>query len=181
MKKILTTMFVLGIFFMHVAAQKFFSTTTAQVKFNASTAIENVRAVNNQGDSRWIESNGLIIFSVLIKGFKFENPLMEQHFNEDYLQSDQFPKAEFKGYINDIQNIDITKAGGYNISADGTMTIHGVTKKITVTGILTVLSSGKIMLKSDFKIKLKDYNITGNNIGSKIATEASININCIYE
>jgi hypothetical protein len=181
MKKLLSTLFVMGIFLITAQAQKSFSTSTAQVKFNASTAVENVRAVNNQGESRWLESSGQIVFSVLIKGFKFENQLMEQHFNEDYLQSEQFPKAEFKGYINDIQNIDITKAGGYNISAEGTLTIHGVSKKINVLGVLTVLSSGKIMLKADIKIKLKDYNILGSNIGSKIATEASIYINCMYE
>jgi hypothetical protein len=95
----------------HLSAQKMYSTKSGQVKFNASSPLETIRAVNNQGDSRWLESNGQLVFSVLIKGFKFENQLMEDHFNENYMESSKFPKAEFKGYINDLQRLDLTKAG----------------------------------------------------------------------
>jgi YceI-like domain len=165
----------------HLSAQKMYSTKSGQVKFNASSPIETIRAVNNQGDSRWLESNGQLVFSVLIKGFKFENQLMEDHFNENYMESSKFPKAEFKGYINDLQRLDLTKAGANEVNAEGTLTIHGVSQKMTVNGTLTVLSSGKIMLKSDLKIKLKDFNITGSYIGSKIAPEATISLYCIYE
>lgn len=162
-------------------AQKMYATKSGQIKFNASSPLETIKAVNNQADSRWLESNGQIVFSVLIKGFKFENQLMEDHFNENYMESGKFPKAEFKGFINDIQHIDLVNPGGNEITADGTLTIHGVTQKVVVTGSLTVLSSGKIMLKSDIKIKLKDYNISGNLIGSKIAPDATISVYCIYE
>ena len=61
-----------------LSAQKMYSTKSGQVKFNASSPLETIRAVNNQGDSRWLESNGQLVFSVLIKGFKFENQLMGQ-------------------------------------------------------------------------------------------------------
>jgi len=162
-------------------AQKMYATKSGQIKFNASSPLETIKAVNNQADSRWLESNGQIVFSVLIKGFKFENQLMEDHFNENYMESSKFPKAEFKGFINDIQHIDLVNPGGNEVTADGTLTIHGVTQKVVVTGSLTVLSSGKIMLKSDIKIKLKDYNISGNLIGSKIAPDATISVYCIYE
>ncbi|HQR93303.1 MAG: hypothetical protein B7Y15_10830 [Bacteroidetes bacterium 24-39-8] len=165
----------------HLSAQKMYSTKSGQVKFNASSPIETIRAVNNQGDSRWLESNGQLVFSVLIKGFKFENQLMEDHFNENYMESSKFPKAEFKGYINDLQRLDLTKAGANEVNAEGTLIIHGVSQKMTVNGTLTVLSSGKIMLKSDLKIKLKDFNITGSYIGSKISPDATISLYCIYE
>ena len=168
-------------FLVNTDAQKMYSTKSGQIKFNASSPLETIKAVNNQADSRWLESNGQIVFSVLIKGFKFENQLMEDHFNENYMESSKFPKAEFKGFINDIQHLDLTSAGGNEINADGTLTIHGITQKVTVTGTLTVLSSGKIMLKSDIKIKLKDYQISGNLIGSKIAPDATISVYCIYE
>ncbi len=175
-------LFILSLIFaLQVSAQKMYSTKSGQVKFNASSPVETIRAVNNQGDSRWLESNGQLVFSVLIKGFKFENQLMEDHFNENYMESSKFPKAEFKGYINDLQRLDLTKAGANEVKAEGTLTIQGVSKKMTVKGTLTVLSSGKIMLKSDLKIKLKDFNISGSYIGSKIAPEATISLYCIYE
>lgn len=180
MKQILSFVLMLT-FFVNANAQKMYSTKSGQIKFNASSPLETIKAVNNQADSRWLESNGQIVFSVLIKGFKFENQLMEDHFNENYMESGKFPKAEFKGFINDIQHIDLVNPGGNEISADGTLTIHGVSQKVKATGSLTVLSSGKIMLKSEIKIKLKDYNISGNMIGSKIAPDATISVYCIYE
>lgn len=180
MKQFLSLVLMLT-FLANANAQKMYATKSGQIKFNASSPLETIKAVNNQADSRWLESNGQIVFSVLIKGFKFENQLMEDHFNENYMESGKFPKAEFKGFINDIQHIDLTNPGGNEITADGTLTIHGVSQKITASGSLTVLSSGKIMLKSDIKIKLKDYNISGNLIGSKIAPDATISVYCIYE
>ena len=180
MKQILS--FLLAVLFLvNAHSQKMYSTKSGQIKFNASSPLETIKAVNNQADSRWLESNGQIVFSVLIKGFKFENQLMEDHFNENYMESGKFPKAEFKGFINDIQHIDLTNPGGNEITADGTLTIHGVSQKVKASGSLTVLSSGKIMLKSEIKIKLKDYQISGNLIGSKIAPDATISVYCIYE
>jgi NurA-like 5'-3' nuclease len=180
MKQFLSLLLTLT-FLVNANAQKMYSTKSGQIKFNASTPLETIKAVNNQADSRWLESNGQIVFSVLIKGFKFENQLMEDHFNENYMESGKFPKAEFKGFINDIQHIDLINAGGNEITADGTLTIHGISQKVVVSGSLTILSSGKIMLKSEIKIKLKDYQISGNLIGSKIAPDATISVYCIYE
>lgn len=180
MKSVLSIIIVCFLF-LTASGQKMYATKTGQIKFNASSPLETIKAVNNQADTRWLESNGQIVFSVLIKGFKFENQLMEDHFNENYLESNKFPKAEFKGFINDIQHVDLINAGGNEITADGVLTIHGVSQKVTATGSLTVLSSGKIMLKSEIKIKLKDYKISGNYIGSKIAPDATISVYCIYE
>lgn len=180
MKPLFTTLIAFGLF-LNAGAQKLYSTKSGQIKFNASSTVESIKAVNNQAESRWLESNGQIVFSVLVKGFKFENQLMETHFNENYMESGKFPKAEFKGFINDIQRVDLTSAGGYDITVDGSLTIHGVTQKVIATGSLIVLSSGKILLKSDIKIKLKDFNISGNDIGTKIAPEAIISIYCMYD
>jgi hypothetical protein len=80
-------------------AQKVFATKSGQIYFNATGALVKIAAVNNQVDSKFVDATGQIIFGVLIKGFKFENQLMEDHFNENYMESTQFPKADFKGYI----------------------------------------------------------------------------------
>ena len=161
-------------------AQKLFSTKTGQVKFNASTPLEQVAAVNNQVDSKMIDKTGQIVFSVLIKSFRFDNQLMEDHFNENYLESSKFPKSDFKGFITNISTIDFSREGKYPVSLEGSLTIHGVSQKISAAGILTIIG-GKPVITGSFKIKIKDYGITGSYIGEKIASEVEITIKCQYE
>jgi hypothetical protein len=161
-------------------AQKLFSTKTGQIKFNASSPIEKIEAVNNQVDSKMIDKTGQIVFSVLIKSFKFENQLMEDHFNENYLESSKIPKADFKGYITNVASVDFSKDGKYSISLEGTLSLHGVPQKVSAAGTL-VIAGGKPTISGAFKIRIKDYGITGLYIGDKIAGEAEITVKCEYE
>ena len=180
MKKIIVTSFILIAAISSINAQKIYATKTGQLKFNATGGIEPITAVNNQVDSKMVDKTGQIIFSVLIKGFKFDNQLMEDHFNENYLESTKFPKADFKGFIANATTIDFTKDGKHNITAEGTLTIHGVAQKISVNGILNI-SGGKVNINAVFKIRIKEYGITGLYIGDKIASDADITLNCKYE
>ena len=161
-------------------AQKLYSTKTGHITFNASSPLEKIVAVNNQVDSKMVDKTGQIVFSALIKSFKFENQLMEDHFNENYLESSKIPKADFKGFITNITTVNFSKDGSYNISFDGTLTIHGMSQKITTNGILTI-TGGKPAIAGTFKIRIKDYGIEGLYIGGKIAAEAEIDVNCKYE
>jgi polyisoprenoid-binding protein YceI len=161
-------------------AQKIYSTKTGQIKFNASSPLEKVEAVNNQVDSKMIDKTGQIVFSVLIKSFKFENQLMEDHFNENYLESSKIPKADFKGFITNVSTVDFSKDGTYPVTFDGSLTIHGVSQKVSTNGSM-VITGGKPTISGAFKIKIKDYRITGSYIGGKIANEAEISVNCKYE
>lgn len=161
-------------------SQKVYSTKSGQISFNASSPIEKIKGVNNQVDSKMIDKNGQIVFMLLIKSFKFENQLMEDHFNENYMESTKFPKADFKGFITNISSVDFSKDGKYPVTADGTLTLHGVSKKVQPTGVISI-SDGKVSLSSTFKITLKDYNVTGSYIGSKIASDVEINVQCKYE
>jgi len=160
-------------------AQKVFATKSGQIYFNATGALVKIAAVNNQVDSKFVDATGQIIFGVLVKGFKFENQLMEDHFNENYMESTQFPKADFKGYITNIKEINFSKDGAYPIQVDGVLTIHGVSQKTSTKGTLT-LAQGKATIEGDFSVKVKDYGITGLYIGEKIANEATIKLNCKY-
>ena len=160
-------------------AQKVFATKSGQIYFNATGALVKIAAVNNQVDSKFVDATGQIIFGVLIKGFKFENQLMEDHFNENYMESTQFPKADFKGYITNIKEINFSKDGTYPIQVEGVLTIHGVSQKTNTKGTLT-LAQGKATIEGDFSVKVKDYGITGLYIGEKIANEATIKLNCKY-
>lgn len=180
MKKILlsVTMIALGITMAN--AQKLYATKTGQLKFNATGGVEAIAAVNNQADSKMVDKSGQIVFSVLIKGFKFDNQLMEDHFNENYLESTKFPKADFKGFITNANTIDFSKDGKHSITADGTLTLHGVSQKVSVPGTLTI-SGGKVSITGSFKIKIKEYGVTGLYIGDKIAPEAEIILNCKYD
>jgi hypothetical protein len=162
-----------------VTAQKVFATKSGQIYFNATGALVKIAAVNNQVDSKFVDATGQIIFGVLIKGFKFENQLMEDHFNENYMESTQFPKADFKGYIKNIKEINFSKDGAYPIQVEGTLTIHGVAQKTTSKGTLT-LTQGKPTLEGEFNIKIKEYGISGMYIGDKIANIAVIKLNCKY-
>jgi polyisoprenoid-binding protein YceI len=127
-----------------------------------------------------LQKNGQVVFSVLIKGFVFKNALMQDHFNENYLESTKYPKADFKGFITNINAVDFSKDGVYNIVADGDLTIHGITKKVQSPGTLEVKGTN-VIVTAKFKVVLKDYNVTGNYIGTKIAPEVEITVNCKYE
>ena len=164
----------------NVSAQKVYATKTGQLFFNATGGIEKIAAVNNQVDSKFVDATGQIIFGVLIKGFKFENQLMEDHFNENYMESTKFPKADFKGYIKNIKEVDFTKEGSYPIQIEGNLTIHGTTQKVTTSGTMQV-SEGKPAITGEFSVKIKDYGIKGLYIGEKIANEAKIKVNCKYQ
>ncbi len=179
MKKV-TILLVLLFTCFALQAQKIFATKTGQIKFNASSPLEKIEAVNNQVDSKMVDKTGQIVFSVLIKSFRFENQLMEDHFNENYLETSKIPKADFKGFISNITTVDFSKEGRYQIELNGTLTIHGVSQKVSTTGTLTIVGS-KPTITGIFKIKIKDYGITGLYIGDKIASEAEINVKCEYQ
>lgn len=165
--------------FLSTNAQKVYATKTGQIFFNATGGIEKIAAVNNQTDSKFVDQTGQMIFAVLIKGFKFENQLMEDHFNENYMESSKFPKADFKGYITNFKEINFSKDGTYSITVDGNLTIHGVSNKVSTTGTMKI-EKGQPTIEGAFKIKIKDYGITGLYIGDKIAADATITINCKY-
>jgi polyisoprenoid-binding protein YceI len=162
------------------SAQKIYATKTGQIFFNATGGAVAIAAVNNQVDSKFVDATGQIIFGVLVKGFKFENQLMEDHFNENYMESTQFPKADFKGYIKNIKEVNLTKDGTYPITIEGNLTIHGTSQKVSTNGTLQV-AEGKPTITGEFSIKIKDYGIKGLYIGEKIANEAKIKVNCKYQ
>jgi len=182
MKKIIITnaLIMLSILTVYqLQAQKVYATKTGQIFFNATGGLEKIAAVNNQVDSKFVDATGQIIFGVLIKGFKFQNQLMEDHFNENYMESTQFPKADFKGYILNMKEINFTKDGVYPIQVEGALNIHGVSQKVSTKGTLS-LKQGKASIVGEFSVKIKDYGIKGLYIGEKIANDAVIKLNCQY-
>jgi hypothetical protein len=129
------------------------------IGFFSHTSMEDVKADNNQVNSILDISTGDLVFQALIKSFHFERALMEEHFNENYMESEKFPKSSFKGKITNLSSVDFKKNGAYEVSVEGDLTMHDMTKKITVKGTFEVLPDG-INASSKFNIVPEDYNIS---------------------
>lgn len=161
-------------------AQKSY-TKNGSITFFSRSPLENIDAKNNQVMSVLNIATGDLQFSVIISAFHFKKALMEEHFNENYLESTRFPKATFKGVISDVSKIDFTKEGSKKVFVRGDFTMHGVTKKITVAGSLNI-KNGISSAESKFTIKLADYNITiPKLVKNNISENIDIIVNCTYD
>jgi polyisoprenoid-binding protein YceI len=140
------------------SAQKYM-TKDGYIGFYSHTAMEDIKADNNQVAGALDAATGEMVFQVLIKSFHFERALMQEHFNENYMDSEKFPKAVFKGKITDPAKPDLSKKGSINVTVSGDLTIKDVTKQVSVKGTIEVLEDG-IKIDSKFDIVPEDYNIT---------------------
>ena len=133
-------------------------TRTGFVKFYSEAPLENIEATNNQVSSVIETSDGSFAFLVPIKGFVFEKALMQEHFNENYLESGKYPKGSFKGKIENIDAIDFSKDGTYSATFSGTMSIHGVDKKISEKATI-IIKDGVVSLESKFDLTPEEYGV----------------------
>ncbi len=157
-------------------AQKYVSIQT-EIKFFSSAPLEDIEAINAKSRSVFDSDNGQIAFTVPINQFEFAKSLMEEHFNEKYMESDKFPKASFKGQINNFNK------NGMNPEAvaEGEFEIHGVKKKIKIVGNLEFKNDGAF-ITAVFTIKLEDYKIKIPSIlFQKIAEEVEVTITFEYK
>jgi polyisoprenoid-binding protein YceI len=156
-------------------AQKFM-TKTGKIVFNSDAPLEKIEAVNKQVNSALDTKTGSFVFKVMIKSFVFEKALMQEHFNENYMESDKFPQSTFTGSITNIKDVNFSKDGVYNVNVEGPLTIHGVTKSIKTKGTLEV-KAGKVTGKAVFNVLLKDYNITlPSMVIGKVAENIAITV-----
>lgn len=140
-----------------VSAQKYYS-RTARVFFISEAPLEKIEGINNSGYIIIDAVSGAIEMSVLIKGFTFEKALMQDHFNENYMESTKFPKGIFKGSVSNLSEVNFAMDGDYTVKATGTMTLHGVSKPLTTTAGVNV-KGGILSAHSTFEIVIADYNI----------------------
>jgi len=118
---------------------------------------------------------------VLIQGFKFDKALMQEHFNENYMESTTYPKAKFKGKIDNLSSINFKKDGDYNATVSGQLEIHGVTKPVTATGVISVKGTN-ISAKSKFSVAVADYGIEiPKVVAENIAKNVDINVHADYQ
>ncbi len=137
-------------------AQVIYTSDTSMVSFFSATPLENIGAVNYASTSLINVPKKEIAFRVPISGFQFEKPLMQEHFNENYMNTEKFPYATFKGKLSD--SLDISKDTIYNVTATGMMNIHGQDRAEAFQGMV-VCKDGRATLMCDFVVALKDYKI----------------------
>jgi len=142
---------------MPVMAKDIYFTRSGDVSFFSSAPLENIEAKNKQVTCVLDQHSGKVAFKIPIHGFTFKNALMQEHFNESYLESDKYPTAEFKGEIIDWETLKISSDPS-EVQLKGEMNIHGVTNQIVAKGEI-FLQNNHYIGKSIFKIVLSDYKI----------------------
>ena len=158
-------------------SQNLYKATSGEISFFSETPMENIDAVNKDIKALINTKNGDVAFMVANRGFKFEKPLMEEHFNENYMESDKYKASIFKGKI--VGNVDFTKDGVYQVKAKGTLTVHGVEKEREIDGEL-IIKDGIMSITSSFNIKLKAHKIkipklVVKNIAETVKTTVNLN------
>lgn len=178
MKRIILMAFLLGIV-CAANAQKYL-TKNGYIGFYSHTPMEDIKADNNQVVGALDISSGEMVFQALIKSFHFDRALMEEHFNENYLESDKFPKSVFKGKITNLASVDFSKNGTYDVTVDGDLTIHDVTDKISTKGTIEVIDGG-IKASSKFNIVPEDYKINIPGVArEKIDKDIAVTVTMKY-
>lgn len=180
MKKTAVLILVFCMVYVNCTAQLYF-TKNGKISFFSSTLLEDIKADNNQVISIINPSTGEIQFSLLNNAFHFKKALMEEHFNADYIESAKYPKSNFKGTITNAGSVNFNTDGVYKVTVSGSLSIHGVTKTVSVPGTITV-KSGNISATSVFKVKVKDYNIKiPAGVKNNIAEDIELTVSCKYE
>jgi hypothetical protein len=162
----------------HSHAQSKYMTKTGQVTFFSSSPIEDIEAKNQQVAAVLDFSTSQLAFSLPVKSFVFKRTLMQEHFNENYMESDKFPKATFAGKFTGFDAASLATAGSHAVQVEGDLTLHGVTHHIQVPGTLE-LKAGQLLAFASFPVAPADYNIeipllVRNNIAKVVSVRVAL-------
>jgi polyisoprenoid-binding protein YceI len=157
-----------------------FKTNTGNINVFSHTPIEDITADNHKVKTAFDGTSGKLQFSALIKDFEFPKALMQEHFNENYMESTKFPKATFNGMIKNIVAVNTSQEGTYMSNVTGKLTIKDVTKEVSAQGTFTV-KNGVVNAKTTFVINPEDYNIEiPKTVAGKISKEIKITVDADY-
>jgi polyisoprenoid-binding protein YceI len=180
MKKIAFFTLVVMSFAVSGQAQKYV-TKNGFIRFYSDSPMEKIEATNRQVNAAMDATTGDFVFRVLMKSFTFEKALMQEHFNENYAESDKFPNATFLGKIINIKDLNISKDGKYPVTVEGKLTMHGETKQVSEKGTFEV-REGKLIGKTKFNILLSDYKISiPNAVVNSISKTIEINVEVVLD
>ncbi|MBL0744300.1 YceI family protein [Chryseolinea sp. Jin1] len=148
------------------------------VSFFSKASVEDIKAENTKAVSMFDATSGEVAYSVPIKDFKFAKSLMQEHFNEKYLESEKYPKSTFEGKIVGFKGL---VEGVQQVHAQGKLTIHGVTHDVDIPGTLEK-QADRLVMKSKFMVKLEDYKVRIPQLFWKnIAEQVEVTIDFTYQ
>ena len=162
-----------------ISYSQIFSGKSTTVSFYSKTPAKDIEATTSTVVTLFNLKTKNIVFSINNTSFKFENELMQEHFNEKYMESEKYPRSTFSGIIQ--EDIDFTKDGEHKVSVKGKLNIHGVEVERIISGILTI-KNNTFKIVSEFIVKLDDHKITVPSlVGAEIAKEIKITMISNYE
>lgn len=172
---ILVCVSIIGLLGMQRPAE-LFQTKSGTVTFISNAQLEKIEAKNDKVEAALNRSDKSISFKVSVVGFEgFNSDLQHEHFQENYMEIDQYPTATFKGKI--VEDVDLSKEGQYKVRAKGILDIHGNEVERVIPGTLNV-KSDQISIISNFEITLADHNIkTPRIVNQKIAQNVEVEVN----
>ena len=172
MKKSITLVLAMAIGMF--AQAQLYSTQTGKVAFFSKTPIEDIDGTSRTVLAVMNTAKNEMAIIITNTTFSFPNKLMEEHFNEKYMQSDKYPTSTFKGKINEV--VDLSKDGEYKVTVTGKLNIHGVEVERTIPGTITV-KNGEIKMVSSFPVKNADHKIEiPKLVASKIAESLDVSV-----
>lgn len=164
-----------------LSAQEKLFTKSGKIVFHSKASLENIEAHNKSVTCVLDSKTGTLQFAVLMKAFEFEKALMQEHFNENYVESHKYPKAEFRGVVVNNSEINYAKDGQYPATVKGKLTLHGETREVETKGILLV-KAGKVKADAVFSVALEDYKVSiPKLVKDNIAKTVSITVDCLLE
>lgn len=175
MKKI-SFVFLFVFLFVLSGFTQIFITRNGTIRFFSEAPLENIEAINRQVFSALNTENGEFAFRVVMRSFSFEKALMQQHFNDNFVESQNYPNATFQGIVKGLDAKDLTTSGKHDVLVEGELTIKDVTRVISERGTLDI-SDGQIHARSVFMIRPEDYNVgIPSRYARNIAREIEITV-----
>jgi hypothetical protein len=160
------------------ARQDTYVAKNARISLFSKAPLEDIDASSTQGTSVYNAATGDLAFSVPIRTFKFQKSMMQDHFNENYMESDKYPNATFKGRVQ--EKVDTEKDGTYPVTVTGTLDVHGVKQPRSIKGTITVKNAA-VSMTSDFLVQCKDHKIDiPQLVFQKIAESIQIKVAANY-
>jgi hypothetical protein len=153
-----------------------------KISFKAETGIERIEALNSNVSSVLEPATGRLVFRARNTQFVFENSLMQEHFNENYMESARYPQSEFAGNITNNATVNYSTPGTYAVQVKGKLTMHGVSREVSSPGTLVVRADGTVQATSRFLVKVEDFNIDPPSVlGQNLAEVMLVQVDVTYQ
>lgn len=161
-------------------SQEYYQTTNAKTRFYSSAPVEDIEAISNEGISVINAKTGEISFQIKIRSYQFRKALMQEHFNENYMESHKYPNAAFRGKI--LDKLDFSSGEKQEVAIKGILDVHGVKKERTLPATIVINNNGELILTSQFDVACKDHDIKIPKIFWKnIAEVIQVNVTAKYK